>query len=177
VVGLGDLSGGLDLLGAARAGVAPAWEALHLDREGATGTGGEHVDALLLGRRVGRAHHRPTLLDEVDQGSHRSYPGGGYQCLPPGRGRTPPTWWARALAAELGPYGIRVNTVAPALTLTDAVREATPEGFKQLTLERTPLGRLGEVDDVAGGIELLATDDARWLTGSYLVAGGGLYMP
>jgi NAD(P)-dependent dehydrogenase (short-subunit alcohol dehydrogenase family) len=39
------------------------------------------------------------------------------------------------------------------------------------------LGRLGEVDDVAGGIELLATDDARWLTGSYLVAGGGLYMP
>lgn len=70
-----------------------------------------------------------------------------------------------------------MNTAAPALTLTDAVREATPEGFKQLTLERTPLGRLGEVDDVAGGIELLATDDARWLTGSYLVAGGGLYMP
>jgi 3-oxoacyl-[acyl-carrier protein] reductase len=73
------------------------------------------------------------------------------------------------LAAELGPHRIRVNTVAPALTLTDAVREATPEGFKQFILERTPLGRLGEVDDVAGAIALLATDDARWLTGNYLV--------
>jgi len=78
----------------------------------------------------------------------------------------------KSLALELGPHGIRVNVVAPGLTETDATA-FYPEAAKLAAGSRLPLGRIGQPEDVAGVIALLASDEAGYLTGQYLSAGGG----
>jgi Enoyl-(Acyl carrier protein) reductase len=80
---------------------------------------------------------------------------------------------ARVLARELGPHGVQVNVVAPALTLTDKAARI-PEPAKQAAVARTPLGRNANPDDVAGAITLLASDLARFVTGARVPADGGL---
>jgi len=78
----------------------------------------------------------------------------------------------KALALELGPHGIRVNVVAPGLTETDATA-FIPQGAKAAAAGQLPLRRIGQPGDVAGIIALLAADEAAYLTGAYLPAGGG----
>ncbi len=82
----------------------------------------------------------------------------------------------RAMAHELGPQGIRVNTVAPGLTLTDATA-FLPEPAKEAAARRTPLRRNAVPEDVAGAILVLAADTARHVTGAYLPVDGGTVMP
>jgi len=83
--------------------------------------------------------------------------------------------FTRALAAELGSAGIRVNTVAPGLTETDATAH-TPQEMKDAILEFTPLERIGQPDDVAGAVLFLCSDAARFVTGTYLPVSGGAMM-
>ena len=78
----------------------------------------------------------------------------------------------KSLALELGPQGIRVNVVAPGLTETDATA-FIPAAAKAAAGSHLPLGRIGQPEDVAGIIALVASDDAGYLTGQYLSAGGG----
>jgi 3-oxoacyl-[acyl-carrier protein] reductase len=78
----------------------------------------------------------------------------------------------KSLALELGPHGIRVNVVAPGLTATDATAHF-PESAKAAAGSRLPLRRIAQPDDVAGIIALVASDEAGYLTGQYLSAGGG----
>jgi 3-oxoacyl-[acyl-carrier protein] reductase len=78
----------------------------------------------------------------------------------------------KSLALELGPHGIRVNVVAPGLTETDATA-FIPQGAKAAAASQLPLRRIGTPGDVAGLIALLASDEAAYLTGAYLPAGGG----
>ena len=80
-------------------------------------------------------------------------------------------------AAALGPYGIRCNSVLPGTIATDINKEdlADEEKLAYMT-SRTPLGRLGEPDDVAGPIVFLASDMARYVTGASLLVDGGLYV-
>ena len=82
----------------------------------------------------------------------------------------------RVLAKELGPKKIRVNSVNPGLTVTEGVHTAGfAEGdFANGALATTPLGRLGTPQDIADVVTFIASDDARWVTGSLLQAGGGL---
>ena len=83
----------------------------------------------------------------------------------------------RVLAAELGPMGIRVNAVAPGLTRTDMAREfLEQEGLEEMMVSMTPLGRVGDVDDVAKAVAYLASDDAAWVTGQIVDASGGLML-
>jgi NAD(P)-dependent dehydrogenase (short-subunit alcohol dehydrogenase family) len=77
----------------------------------------------------------------------------------------------RTLAAELAP-GVRVNAVAPGLVKTDMAR-ALWEPAEELIAKRTPLGRLGEPQDIANAIAFLASDLASWITGHTLVIDGG----
>lgn len=82
----------------------------------------------------------------------------------------------RALAAELGPQGIRVNTVAPGLTLTDATADQ-PEEHKAMIARLTPLRRNAVPEDVAGAVVALAGDELGFVSGAYLpVSGGNLLM-
>jgi 3-oxoacyl-[acyl-carrier protein] reductase len=78
----------------------------------------------------------------------------------------------RSLALELGPAGIRVNTIAPGLTLTDAATRL-PEQLKQAVASMTPLRRNARPEDIAGAIVLLARDEANFVTGNYVVVDGG----
>jgi NAD(P)-dependent dehydrogenase (short-subunit alcohol dehydrogenase family) len=74
-------------------------------------------------------------------------------------------------AAEFAP-GIRVNAVAPAVIKTDFAK-ALYEGHEAEAAAGYPLKRLGEVDDVAGPVAFLLSDDAAWITGQTLVIDGG----
>jgi 3-oxoacyl-[acyl-carrier protein] reductase len=80
------------------------------------------------------------------------------------------------LANELGPRGIRVNSLKPGLTITEkSFAEGTAESdFVKTYLERTPLRRLGETADIASAAVFLASDDAGFITGEKMLVSGGL---
>lgn len=83
--------------------------------------------------------------------------------------------FSKALAFELGPAGVRVNVVAPGLTVTDATAHQSPDRQKAVAA-RTPLRRLGQPDDIAGAVVFLCSDAARFVTGAYLPVSGGSLM-
>ncbi len=80
----------------------------------------------------------------------------------------------KALAVELAPKGIRVNSIAPTFIETAMTRPyfAVP-GFKDSVLSKIALGRLGQVDDVMGAVAYLASDLSALVTGTSLVVDGG----
>lgn len=78
----------------------------------------------------------------------------------------------RAMAAELGSMGIRVNSVSPGFMETDMTSELTEKQIARIT-RRTPLGRLGTVDDVAAVVNFLLSDEARFVTGQTITVDGG----
>ena len=80
------------------------------------------------------------------------------------------------LANELGPRKIRVNTVSPSLTETEGTQSAgmLASEFEAGIVAQTPLGRLGQPQDIADVVAFVASDDARWVTGDKISAGGGL---
>jgi NAD(P)-dependent dehydrogenase (short-subunit alcohol dehydrogenase family) len=81
---------------------------------------------------------------------------------------------ARNLATEYGPYGIRVNCIAPGLIRTDFARALWEDEANLVkALTGTPLGRIGEPDDVAGAAAFLASDASRYITGQTLIVDGG----
>ena len=77
----------------------------------------------------------------------------------------------RQLANELAP-GVRVNALAPGLVRTEFAR-ALWQGREAQAASRTPLGRIGEPEDVAGLALTLVSDDAAWMTGQTVVVDGG----
>ncbi len=80
------------------------------------------------------------------------------------------------LAKELGPRKIRVNSINPGMTETEGTHTAGVVGsdWAAATVAETPLGRLGQVDDIASVATFLASNDAQWITGELIRAGGGL---
>ncbi|MCC9625679.1 3-oxoacyl-ACP reductase FabG [Thalassospira sp. MA62] len=83
--------------------------------------------------------------------------------------------FTKALALELGPVGIRVNAVAPGLTLTDATSDQ-PKEMHEAIKSFTPMRRLGEPEDVAATVAFLCSDQARHITGGYIAVSGGAMM-
>jgi NAD(P)-dependent dehydrogenase (short-subunit alcohol dehydrogenase family) len=83
--------------------------------------------------------------------------------------------FTKALAIELGPYGITVNAIAPNVIITDLNREAikkTPQLYDNI-LRRIPLGRFGEQVDIAGALVFLASPAASYITGQTIYIDGG----
>jgi 3-oxoacyl-[acyl-carrier protein] reductase len=82
----------------------------------------------------------------------------------------------RALADELAPKNIRVNTVSPGLTATEGGATAGIKGsdLEKSIIDRTPLGRIGQPEDIAKAVTFLASDDAAWITGERINAAGGI---
>lgn len=81
----------------------------------------------------------------------------------------------QVVATQAGPYGVRVNCIAPETILTDRNRELIPTAQQTAMAGSHPLGRLGTPRDVANAALFLASDAAAWITGDVLdVTGGGL---
>jgi 3-oxoacyl-[acyl-carrier protein] reductase len=80
------------------------------------------------------------------------------------------------LARELGPKGIRVNSINPGVVDTEGNRTQKIIGsdFEKWAVAQTPLGRIGRPDDIADIAVFLASNDARWLTGEIILASGGM---
>lgn len=76
-----------------------------------------------------------------------------------------------SLARELGPKGIRVNAVAPGIIETDMMR-AVPQEVIEPMIQRIPLGRLGQPEDIANAFVFLASDEAAYITGVVLSVDG-----
>lgn len=80
----------------------------------------------------------------------------------------------RGLSVELASSNIRVNAVAPGFIRTPFTQETLKsEEVQKFLMERTPMGRVGEPEDVANGVAFLASDEASWVTGTTLFVDGG----
>jgi 3-oxoacyl-[acyl-carrier protein] reductase len=82
--------------------------------------------------------------------------------------------FTRCLAAELGPRGITINSLAPGVTETDMLQQSVPEPVQKALISQTPLGRLGTPNDIAEAVAFLASHESRWITGEVIGANGGL---
>ena len=125
--------------------------------------------AFLCGRRAGQVMARQragAIINVSSGGATRAHRGnaaydaakGGVEAL------------TRAMALDLGPYGVRVNALVPGSIDSRGLDPAT----KRARGADIPLGRVGEVEEVAGPAAFLASGDARYITGQRLVVDGGL---
>ena len=83
--------------------------------------------------------------------------------------------FTKSLARELGSRGVRANVVAPGYVKTQ-LTDVLPEDATRAMLDNTPLGRLGDPEDVARAVRFLCSDDASFITGEVLLVDGGLGM-
>lgn len=83
--------------------------------------------------------------------------------------------FSRSLAREIGSRGITVNCVAPGLIESD-MTDVLDERLLNSMLDATPLGRLGQPEEVAAAVSYLASDEAGYVTGAVLAVNGGMYM-
>ena len=83
--------------------------------------------------------------------------------------------FTKSLAAEVGSRNITVNCVAPGFIKTDMTAEL-PDAIKIKMLERVPLGRLGNVNEIAATVAFLASKNAAYITGETIHVNGGMYM-
>jgi 3-oxoacyl-[acyl-carrier protein] reductase len=82
----------------------------------------------------------------------------------------------RTLAKELGPRKIRVNAIRPGMVMTEGVVTAGihESDLRTMVESQTPLGRIGQPDDIAPAAVFFASDDSKWITGETLLIAGGL---
>jgi 3-oxoacyl-[acyl-carrier protein] reductase len=82
----------------------------------------------------------------------------------------------RTLAKELGPKKIRVNSINPGMVMTEGVVTGGfhESEFRTVLEAQTPLGRIGQPDDIAPAAVFFASDDSKWVTGETLLIAGGL---
>jgi 3-oxoacyl-[acyl-carrier protein] reductase len=80
--------------------------------------------------------------------------------------------FTQGIAQELAPRGITVNTVAPGFTDTGILTEP----YRQMGIQLSPFKRLGRPEDIAGVVAFLVSEQARWMTGQTIQAGGGIVM-
>jgi 3-oxoacyl-[acyl-carrier protein] reductase len=146
-----------------------AWEDFQAKLDGELGAAFHCCKAVLPGMMA----RRSGCIVAVSSGLSR-HPGPGFCAHSTAKSGLDA--FARALALELGPHGIRVNVVAPGLTETDATA-GLPAAQKEMAARMTPLGRNGLPEDVAGAVLMVASHEARFVTGIYVPVSGGALMP
>ncbi len=82
--------------------------------------------------------------------------------------------FTRVWAAELGGRGITVNSVSPGLVETERFKKIMPADVQESFIRNTPLGRLGQPEDIADVVLLLCSEEGRWITAQNIMASGGL---
>ena len=128
--------------------------------------------------RVARAALRPMMAagggSLVLVGSQLAHIGApGYAAYTAAKGGV--TALARALAADAGPHGVRVNVLAPGVVRTPLAYVSRPDFDDQIDAiaARHPLRRIGEPKDMGGPAVFLLSDDSAWMTGQTLIVDGG----
>ena len=107
----------------------------------------------------------------INTSSVVSFYGQGLGCMYPAS-KSAVNGLTRSLSRELGAYGIRVNAVAPGVTRTDMVA-ALPESMVAPLLQKIPLARMGEAEDIANAALFLSSDMASYITGAVIPVDGG----
>ena len=107
----------------------------------------------------------------INTSSVVSFYGQGLGCMYPAS-KAAVNGLTRSLSRELGKNGIRVNAVAPGVTRTDMVA-ALPEQMVAPLLQKIPLARMGEAEDIANAVLFLASDMASYITGAVIPVDGG----
>jgi 3-oxoacyl-[acyl-carrier protein] reductase/7-alpha-hydroxysteroid dehydrogenase len=132
-----------------------------------------HVTTFLLAsqRAAKLMKDRAGVILALSSLGSRSYVPG---YAPIGVGKAAIEALTRYLAMELGPNGIRVNTVSAGPIDTDSLKVfSTYEQMKDASIRLSPARRMGQPDDVADVVGFLCTDGARWITGQTLIVDGG----
>jgi NAD(P)-dependent dehydrogenase (short-subunit alcohol dehydrogenase family) len=123
----------------------------------------------LVGRHM-REHGRGgSIVNVVTIEASRAAPGYAVYAA----AKTAVVSLTKTMAVELAPFRIRVNALAPDICLTEGLAAVVPPGEEQRFADIVPLGRPGEVDDVAGAAVFLASDMAGYVTGVLLPVDGG----
>jgi 3-oxoacyl-[acyl-carrier protein] reductase len=79
----------------------------------------------------------------------------------------------KSVAKEAGSDGVTVNTVLPGMTRTPTIEKFMADKYKQLIINNTPLGRMGEAEEIASVIAFLSSDEASFITGTPIPVSGG----
>jgi 3-oxoacyl-[acyl-carrier protein] reductase len=125
----------------------------------------QQVTSSMLKQRWGRIINVASVFGQMGQAGQANYAASKAGLI----GLT------MAVARELGSRNITCNAVAPGFIET-AMTEVLGDEFKQSAAKQIPLGRVGTVDDVAGAIAFLASDEASYITGHVLNVNGGMLM-
>jgi 3-oxoacyl-[acyl-carrier protein] reductase len=135
---------------------------------------GINVRGYLLGAKYAAEHMTAggSIINVASAISRMAYPGAVVYSATKGAVDV----MSRVLAMELGPKGIRVNVLAPGSTRTDMNSEKSgkTKEEEQQEIAMTALRRQGEPEDIALAAVFLASDDARWVTGTWLDCSGGI---
>ena len=83
--------------------------------------------------------------------------------------------FTKSLAREVASRGITVNAIAPGFVVTD-MTDALPEAVQKAILEKVPLGRFGQVDDIAAAVAFICSPEASYITGQTIPVDGGMVM-
>jgi glucose 1-dehydrogenase len=116
------------------------------------------------------ARRRGSIINMVSVAATLASPGAAAYCI----SKAALAQLTNVAAIELAPHGIRVNAIGPGTIATEMAQGAyaDPE-LKNRILPRTPLGRMGEPEEIAGVALFLATDDSSYMTGKTLYVDGG----
>lgn len=130
-----------------------------------------NIKAVFVCSQAAAAHMKETGGSIINTSSIVSFYGQGLGCMYPAS-KSAVNGLTRSLSRELGQYGIRVNAVAPGVTRTDMVA-ALPESMVAPLLQKIPLARMGEAEDIANAALFLASDMASYITGAIIPVDGG----
>lgn len=130
-----------------------------------------NIKAVFVCSQAAASHMKETGGSIINTSSVVSFYGQGLGCMYPAS-KSAVNGLTRSLSRELGQYGIRVNAVAPGVTRTDMVA-ALPESMVAPLLQKIPLARMGEAEDIANAALFLASDMASYITGAVIPVDGG----
>ena len=125
------------------------------------------IKSVLPGMKQRRRGHIVTLSSTAGRRAHVRSP------VPYAAAKAGIEMLTRDLALQAGPFGIRVNCIAPETILTERNMDLIPDALRQSLVEQHPIRRLGTPEDVAAAAFFLVSEDSAWMTGVILDVAGG----